>query len=125
MKAAPFTALLVAAFSLSACGGGGNAGASSNALARCSTCHAVKAGDTKRSGPSLVGIIGKKAASEAGYPYSAAMKDSGIMWSRETIDVFMAAPNKVVPGNRMGFAGEPNAANRKTIIEALGQSTQP
>lgn len=125
MKAAPFSALLVAAFSLSACGGGGDAGASGNPLARCSTCHAVKAGDPKRSGPSLAGIIGKKAGSEAGYPYSAAMKDSGIMWTTDTLDAFMAAPNKVVPGNRMGFAGEPNAANRKAIIEALGQSTQP
>ena len=125
MKAAPFSALLVAAFSLSACGGGGDTGASGNALARCSTCHAVKAGDPKRSGPSLVGIIGKKAASEAGYPYSAAMKDSGIMWTAETLDAFMAAPNKVVPGNRMGFAGEPNAANRKAIIVALGQTAQP
>ena len=76
----------------------------------------MKAGDPKRSGPSLVGIIGKKAGSEQGYAYSAAMKNSGIIWTAETLDAFMAAPNKVVPGNRMGFAGEPDAASRNAEL---------
>lgn len=125
MKTAPLSALVVASLTLTACGSGGGGGAPGNALARCSTCHAVKAGDPKRSGPSLVGIIGKKAGSEQGYAYSAAMKNSGIIWTAETLDAFMAEPNKVVPGNRMGFAGEPDAASRKAIIEAIGKSAQP
>lgn len=125
MKIAAFSALTVAALTLSACGGGGSASASGNALARCSTCHAVKAGDPKRSGPSLVGIIGKKAGGEPGYAYSAAMKDSGIVWTPDQLDAFMAAPNSVIPGNRMGFAGEGDAANRKAIIAALSNAAQP
>ena len=124
MKTAPLSALVVASLMLTACGSGGG-GTPGNALARCSTCHAVKAGDPKRSGPSLVGIIGKKAGSEQGYAYSAAMKNSGIIWTAETLDAFMAEPNKVVPGNRMGFAGEPDAASRNAIIEAIGKSAQP
>jgi cytochrome c len=91
----------------------------------CRTCHAVREGDN-RLGPSLHGIVGRKAGSAEGYGnYSAAMKQSGIVWDEATLDRFLANPEAVVPNNNMKpFARLADAAVRKQIIDYLETTGQ-
>ena len=85
----------------------------------CRTCHSLKEGDN-RLGPSLSGIIGRKAGSLEGYAYSDSMKSSGISWDEATLDKFIADPEAVVRGNRMKpYGGITDPAQRTTIIEFL------
>jgi cytochrome c len=86
----------------------------------CRTCHSMRKGDN-RLGPSLHGVLGRKAGASEGYAaYSQAMKGSDIVWDEATLDRFLANPEAVVPNNNMKpFAGVPDPAVRKRIIEHL------
>ena len=83
---------------------------------RCQTCHTVSAKPSTLA-PKLNGVVGRKAAS-AVFPYSAALKKSGIIWTRPALDKFLASPSKAVPGTRM-VVGVPDAAQRKAVIDYL------
>lgn len=85
----------------------------------CRTCHSVREGD-HRLGPSLHGIVGRKAGTIDGYGFSAAMKQSGITWDAVTLDKFIAAPDQVVTGNNMKpFGGIHDAGQRDEIVAYL------
>lgn len=85
----------------------------------CRTCHTTKEGDN-RLGPNLHGIIGRKAGSLAGYPYSNSMAQSGVVWDQATLDRFIANPDSVVPGNNMKpFGGLASAEERGKIVAFL------
>lgn len=88
------------------------------AFAQCRSCHTVEPG-RNIIGPSLHGIVGKPAASVAGYTYSNALKASGLTWDPKTLDAWLTSPTKLVPGNKMIFAGQSNPAKRKEIIDYL------
>ena len=66
----------------------------------CRTCHTIQEGDN-RLGPSLHGIVGRKAGSLPNYGYSQAIKESGLTWDEATLDRFIANPDAVVSGNNM------------------------
>lgn len=86
----------------------------------CRTCHSVKPGDN-RLGPSLAGIVGKKAGGEAGYAYSPSLKGSGVTFDAKTLDAFIANPDSVVAGNNMKpYTGISDAAVRAKIVAFLG-----
>jgi cytochrome c len=78
----------------------------------CRTCHSIKEGDN-RLGPSLHGIVGKKAGTTAGYNnYSSAMKDAGLTWDERTLDRFIASPDEMVRGNNMKpYGGQARPTN--------------
>jgi cytochrome c len=85
----------------------------------CRTCHTMKEGDN-RQGPSLAGIVGRKAGSLPGFNYSPSMKQSGITWDEATLDQFIADPEQVVHGNTMKpYGGITDAAQRKLIVDFL------
>jgi cytochrome c len=86
----------------------------------CRTCHSTKQGDN-RLGPSLYGVVGRKAGTASGYPnYSQALAQSGIVWDPETLDKFIANPEAVIPNNNMKpYSGLTDPAVRKQIIEYL------
>jgi len=85
----------------------------------CRTCHTVKEGDN-RLGPSLAGVVGRKAGSLPGFPYSDAMKKSGIVWDEATLDRFIADPQSVVRGNGMSpYTGMSAAEDRAAVIAFL------
>jgi cytochrome c len=67
---------------------------------RCGTCHTVEPGQN-RVGPSLAGVIGRTAGALEGARYSPALQQSGIVWSSETIDEYLANPRQLVPGTTM------------------------
>ncbi len=88
------------------------------AFAMCSACHSRQAGAPQRMGPNLQGVLGRKAGSSPGFDYSPALKASGIVWDAETLDTYLAAPTRRVPGTRMVIA-VPDPAKRKALIDYL------
>lgn len=74
-------------------------------FAVCRACHQV--GDTAENmlGPQLNGLDGRKAGSVADYPYSEAMKNSGITWNAATFKQYIHDPQATVKGTKMPFAG--------------------
>ena len=70
---------------------------------RCQTCHAVTPGQRSPIGPSLAAVVNRPAGS-AEYNYSPALKNSGLTWSADVLDSFLAAPTRLVPGTRMNVA---------------------
>ncbi len=85
----------------------------------CRTCHSPRA-DDHRLGPSLHGVIGRKAGSIAGYNFSSAMKSSGVTWDEASLDQFIANPDQVVHGNNMKpYTGISDAKQRGDIVAYL------
>ncbi|MDP1028446.1 c-type cytochrome [Sphingomonas sp. KR1UV-12] len=88
------------------------------AFAACRACHTVNQGDRNGIGPNLYGVVGRPAASVAGFNYSPALKASKLRWDEKTLDAYLAAPSKKVPGTRMPIA-TPDPAKRAAIIAYL------
>ena len=86
--------------------------------AQCGACHATEAG-TIRIGPSLFGVLGRKAGSVAGFRYSTANRNAGITWDAEVLDKYLTNPQAVVPGTIMPYAGLKNDAQRANLIAYL------
>jgi cytochrome c2 len=89
----------------------------------CAACHSTARGDNKM-GPSLSGLFERKAGELDDFRYSPALKRSGIAWTPDTLDAFIADPQKAVPANRMPYAGMPDAANRTDLIAYLRKATK-
>ena len=89
------------------------------AFQRCAICHRVEKDGGNGIGPNLFGIVGRKAGSIAGFNYSAAMKNSGIVWSADKLDAYIEHPAAVVPGNHMAFAGISDAGQRADVVAYL------
>ena len=88
------------------------------AFGQCAACHSVEPG-MNGVGPSLVGVAGRKAGSVPGFAYSDANKASGLTWDEKTLDTYLTNPMKMVPGTKMTFAGLPDPAQRKAVIDYL------
>lgn len=84
----------------------------------CALCHETVAGKIKI-GPPLAGINGRKAGTIPGFNYSAAMKNSGIVWNAAKLAAYIDDPRKTVPGNRMPFFGTKDPAKAKAIADYL------
>lgn len=96
----------------------GDAAKGKTAFITCKTCHAVEAGVNKI-GPSLHEVVGRAAATVAGYTYSAANKNSGITWTPEKLFQYLEKPQRVVPGTKMAFPGIPDPQKRADVIAYL------
>jgi cytochrome c len=96
----------------------GDAARGEKRFEECIACHALEKGK-ESVGPDLHGVFGRKAGEMADFRYSPALKRSGIVWSEQTIGTFIADPQAVIPGNRMPFAGIPDAAARADLIAYL------
>ena len=83
---------------------------------RCGACHSL---ERDRVGPRHCGLFGRRAGTVPGFAYSAAMRDSGIVWTREILDRFIADPMGTVPGTFMGYAGIRDAAERAQLLAYL------
>jgi cytochrome c len=82
----------------------------------CRACHTLEP-NASSVGPDLHGVIGRKAASREDFRYSPALKKSGITWSRQSLDAYIADPQKAVPANRMPYGGMPEAKDRADLID--------
>jgi cytochrome c len=87
---------------------------------RCMACHSI---EHDLVGPHHAGLFGRKAGSVPDFPYSQAMRNSGIVWNEATLDVFLKNPQARVPGSFMTFAGLPGDTERADVIAYLKQAT--
>ncbi len=94
---------------------GGDAAAGRLVFRKCQACHSMEPGKTIL-GPSLAGVMGRKAGSDPNYNYSPAMKQANIVWDAKTLDVYLSDPQKVVPGNKMPFPGLKTEHDRADVI---------
>lgn len=93
---------------------------------KCRVCHTLTPGDDRKAGPTLYGLFGRRAGSVAGYPYSLALRDSGLVWNEETVDkLFAEGPDVVAPGSKMPLQKIPERRDRAELIEFLKRSTMP
>ena len=75
-------------------------------LRKCSICHTLGPDGERRAGPPLAGLFGRPAGSVPGYPYSDAIRNSGLVWTRETIDaLFDIGPNTIFQEPRCRCSG--------------------
>jgi cytochrome c len=89
----------------------------------CAACHKLDAG-VNEVGPTLHGIFTRKAGELADFRYSPAMKRSGIVWTAETLDKYIADPQAAIPANRMPYAGMADADGRADLIAYLIKATK-
>src|SRR5262249_34408124 len=77
-------------------GGAGDTEHGRQVYRKCQVCHSLEPGKNGI-GPSLAGIIGKKAASVPNYAYSEALRASGVTWDAATLDRYLQDPQRLVP----------------------------
>ena len=138
MRRSALSCLVIAAASLLAgCGGGGEkqaeapakteptpaqpgaaASARPVAFGLCAMCHSDQAGKNGL-GPSLFGVVGRKAGTAPGFAYSPAMKGSGLTWDEATLNTYIHKPRDVVPGTKMSYAGLNDDKKRAEIVSYL------
>ena len=82
---------------------------------RCAMCH-VAGGDGQ--GPTLKGVVGRKAGSLPGFAYTSAIKASGITWTPANLDRFLTNPGALVPGTAM-LVRVNDATQRAALIRYL------
>jgi len=92
-------------------------------MVQCKACHTLEA--RKRGiGPSLHGVFGRKAGSLPDYNYSPAMKKADVTWNEDTLKSYLADPHKMIPGDKMAFAGIKNESQLDDLIGYLKEATQ-
>ena len=97
----------------------GVAAAGEKVFVNCKTCHAGEAGKNMV-GPSLHAIVGRHSGSIEGFSYSAANKNSGIVWTPEKLFQYLENPQRVVPGTKMTYTGVKDHQQRADVIAYLG-----
>ncbi|HUZ32915.1 MAG TPA: cytochrome c oxidase assembly protein [Xanthobacteraceae bacterium] len=88
---------------------------------RCGSCHAL---DRNKIGPMLEGVVGRQAGSAAGYEYSAALKNAGLVWSTDNLDRWLTNPRAFVPGAKMPVRVL-DELSRRDIVAYLQKVSQP
>jgi cytochrome c len=82
---------------------------------RCGGCHSL---DRDKEGPRLRGVYGRLSGSVSSFNYSTGLKSAHISWDAESLDKWLANPDKVVPDSDMAFHVE-KADERRDIIAYL------
>ena len=89
----------------------------------CVACHSTER-DVNGVGPSLHGVFERKAGELTDFRYSPALRRSGITWTAQALDSFVADPQKMVPANRMPYGGMPDAGDRADLISYLQKASK-
>ena len=90
----------------------------------CSVCHSVQKTGGAIEGPNLLGLIGRKAASQPDFTkYSAALKASNLTWDLKTLDKFLVSPMAMVPGTFMPML-IPDDKTRADVLAYLASLKQ-
>lgn len=82
---------------------------------KCAACHSLTPNESLM-GPSLHGVINRKAGSLSSFTYSQAMADSKIKWTKPELNEFLLNPKKKLPGTSMPFSGLRNDKARAAVV---------
>jgi cytochrome c len=99
----------------------GDASAGSDVFkTECSECHSIKQGRNKK-GPSLFGVVGRKAATIPDYGYSDALRSkTDWVWTPEQLHTYLSQPAKQAdPGTKMKYDGLSDAKQLDDLISYL------
>jgi len=101
---------------------GGDAGRGGELYsARCGACHSI---EENGAGPRHLGLIGRRAGSQPEYDYSSALRASRIVWTRKTLDEWLANPDVLVPANKMAVRLANDPKDRADLVEYLSTATK-
>ena len=92
----------------------------------CRACHQVGPDAKNGIGPSLYGIVGRKAGTIPGFNYSDANREAGVkelVWTEDTLFKYLENPTAFMPGTKMVFAGIKGEADRHDLIAYLNQQS--
>ncbi|WP_417208131.1 c-type cytochrome [Antarctobacter sp.] len=93
-------------------------------MRKCSICHALDAGPSRKAGPSLHGVFGRSAGTVPGYSYSDTLDGADIIWSETTIDaLFDEGPDHYIPGSKMPMQVIARPEDRADLIAFLKTAT--
>jgi len=84
----------------------------------CAACHSLQAG-VNTLGPSLIGVVGRPAGSLPGFPYSDALKKSGLVWTEDNLRKWIANSPAMVPGTLMPHVSVSDPAEQIYIVAYL------
>ncbi|MEP1536259.1 MAG: c-type cytochrome [Paracoccaceae bacterium] len=94
-------------------------------MRKCSICHALKAGSSRKAGPTLHGVFGRQAGTIPTYRYSKTLDQSGIIWGEDTIDaLFDEGPDHYIPGSKMPMQVIAKPQDRADLIAFLRVATK-
>lgn len=99
----------------------GDAAKGEKVYVKCKTCHDIDKGVNKV-GPSLKGLVGRKAAAVPDFKYSEAMiakGAEGVVWDEATLTVYLPDPKAFVPKTKMVFAGLKKSEDIEDLIAFL------
>ena len=88
---------------------------------KCAICHKIGPSATNLVGPELNSLDGRHSGSVAGFSYSDANKNSGIVWNEQTFAEYIKDPRAKIPGTKMIFAGIKNEQEIKDLWAYLKQ----
>ncbi len=88
---------------------------------KCTPCHAIGEGAQNKLGPILNGLDGRKAGTMAGYAYSDANKNSGIVWNEAAFKDYITDPRAKIPNTKMIFPGIKNDTERDDLWAYIKQ----
>jgi len=91
---------------------------------QCQTCHYIVEGKNF-TGPTLYGIIGRKAGTIPGFSYSKANRESGKVWSEQVMFDYLENPRKAIPGTKMSFIGLKKPQDRADVIAFIVKNSGP
>ena len=88
-----FSFIILTALYANTASAAGDAKKGKKVFNKCKACHAVKVGKNK-TGPSLAGIVGKKAGTVEGYKKYKGLKGADWVWDEANLDGWLKNPKK-------------------------------
>lgn len=85
----------------------------------CSTCHNPTVDGPRKLGPTMHGVVGRKAASVEGFRYSTAKRAPDLAWTPDKLNEYLKDPRAFMPGTTMAYAGLKNDTDRANVIAYL------
>ncbi len=114
------SAILALSFAVSLPASAQDAAAGEGVFKRvCATCHNATVEGPRKLGPTMHGVVGRKAASVEGFRYSTAKRDPDLVWTPDKLGPYLLNPREFMPGTTMAYAGLKSDADRANVIAYL------